>query len=32
LIARRLITVNRSLRHILIPVSELDRFLGEGQQ
>jgi hypothetical protein len=28
LIKRGLITPNRALRHILIPVAELDRFLG----
>jgi hypothetical protein len=28
LIKRGLIKPNRSLRHILIPVSELDRFVG----
>jgi excisionase family DNA binding protein len=32
LIERGLIKPNRALRHLLIPVSELDRFLGEGQQ
>jgi len=32
LIERGLIKPNRSLRHLLIPVSELDRFLTEGQQ
>lgn len=31
LIKRGLIKPNRALRHILIPVSELDRFLEEGQ-
>ena len=31
LIKRGLITPNRSLRHILIPVAELDRFLGSGR-
>jgi excisionase family DNA binding protein len=30
LIARGLIKPNRSLRHILIPVSELDRFIRTG--
>ena len=30
LIDRNLITPNRSLRHILIPVTELDRFLQNG--
>jgi excisionase family DNA binding protein len=30
LIARGLIKPNRSIRHILIPVAELDRFLAEG--
>jgi len=29
LIARGLIKPNRSLRHILIPIAELDRFLAE---
>jgi hypothetical protein len=32
LIARGLIKPNRALRHILIPVAELDRFLAIGQQ
>jgi excisionase family DNA binding protein len=32
LIKRGLIKVNRSLRHVLIPVAELDRFLAEGQR
>jgi excisionase family DNA binding protein len=32
LIERGLIKPNRSLRHLLIPVSELDRFLAGGQQ
>jgi hypothetical protein len=32
LIARGLLKPIRALRHILIPVSELDRFLGVGQQ
>lgn len=31
LIARGFIKPNRVLRHILIPVAELDRFLAEGQ-
>jgi len=31
LIKRGLIKPNRALRHILIPISELDRFLKEGQ-
>jgi excisionase family DNA binding protein len=31
LIDRGLIRPNRALRHLLIPVSELDRFLAEGQ-
>ena len=31
LIDRGLIKPNRALRHLLIPVSELDRFLAEGQ-
>jgi Helix-turn-helix domain len=30
LIKRNLLKPNRALRHMLIPVSELDRFLGEG--
>ena len=32
LIKRGLIRPNRALRHILIPVPELDRFLAGGQQ
>ncbi len=32
LIDRGLIRPNRSLRHLLIPISELDRFLADGQQ
>jgi excisionase family DNA binding protein len=32
LIARGLIKPNRALRHVLIPVVELDRFLAKGQQ
>ena len=32
LINRGLIRPNRALRHILIPVPELDRFLAGGQQ
>jgi excisionase family DNA binding protein len=32
LIDRGLLKPNRSLRHLLIPVSQLDRFLEEGQQ
>ncbi len=32
LIKRNLLKPNRALRHIIIPVSELDRFLGEGQR
>ena len=32
LIKRGLIKPNRALRHILIAVAELDRFLTEGQQ
>ena len=32
LIDRGLIRPNRALRHLLIPVSELDRFLTEGQR
>jgi hypothetical protein len=31
LIDRGLIKPNRALRHILIPIGELDRFLTEGQ-
>jgi len=31
LIERGLIEPNRALRHILIPIGELDRFLGEEQ-
>ena len=31
LINRNLLKPNRSLRHLIIPVSELDRFLREGQ-
>jgi len=31
LIARGFIKPNRALRHILIPVAELDRFLAQGQ-
>ena len=30
LIARGLIKPNRALRHIIIPIAELDRFLREG--
>ena len=30
LIDRGLLKPNRSLRHLLIPVAELDRFLAEG--
>jgi hypothetical protein len=30
LIGRGLIRPNRSLRHLLFPISELDRFLREG--
>jgi len=30
LIQRGLIKPNRALRHILIPIEELDRFLAEG--
>jgi excisionase family DNA binding protein len=30
LIERGLIKANRALRHLLIPISELDRFLAEG--
>jgi excisionase family DNA binding protein len=32
LINRGLIKPNRALRHVLIPVAELDRFLTEGQR
>jgi hypothetical protein len=32
LIKRKLLTPNRTLRHILIPTAELNRFLTEGQQ
>jgi len=32
LIKRGLIKPNRALRHILIPISELHRFLQEGQR
>jgi Helix-turn-helix domain len=32
LIKRGLVRPNRSLRHILIPIGELDRFLREGEQ
>jgi hypothetical protein len=32
LIGRGLLRPNRALRHILIPIAELDRFLAEGQQ
>ena len=32
LIDRGLIKPNRALRHLLIPVSELDRFLARGQR
>jgi hypothetical protein len=32
LINRKLLKPNRALRHLLIPVTELDRFLKEGQQ
>ena len=31
LIERSLIKPNRALRHVIIPVSELDRFLARGQ-
>jgi hypothetical protein len=31
LIKRGLIKPNRSLRHVIIPISELDRFLGERE-
>jgi len=32
LIKRGLIKPNRALRHILIPIRELEHFLGGGQQ
>jgi hypothetical protein len=32
LIKRGLIKPNRALRHLLIPILELDRFLAGGQQ
>jgi excisionase family DNA binding protein len=32
LIKRDLIKANRALRHILIPIPELDRFLAGGQK
>ncbi len=32
LIKRGLLKPNRALRHILIPIPELDRFLAGGQQ
>lgn len=32
LIARGLIKPNRALRHLIIPVAELDRFLAERQR
>jgi hypothetical protein len=32
LITRGLLKPNRAIRHILIPVAELDRFLAEGQR
>jgi len=31
LIKRQQLRPNRALRHILIPIAELDRFLAEGQ-
>jgi hypothetical protein len=31
LIARGLITPNRALRHLIIPIPELDRFLGNRE-
>jgi hypothetical protein len=31
LIRRGLLTPNRSLRHLIIPVTELERFLRQGQ-
>jgi hypothetical protein len=30
LIKRKLLTPNRSLRHIIIPIAELDRFIETG--
>jgi Helix-turn-helix domain len=32
LIARGLIKPNRALRHLIVPVAELDRFLAEKQR
>ena len=32
LIKRGLLKPNRALRHLLIPIAELDRFLAFGQQ
>jgi excisionase family DNA binding protein len=32
LIKRQLLKPNRSLRHLLLPTAELDRFLAGGQQ
>jgi hypothetical protein len=32
LIKRGLIKPNRALRHVLIPITELNRFLAEGQR
>jgi len=32
LIRRGLLRPNRSMRHLLFPISELDRFLTEGQR
>jgi len=32
LIKRGLLKPNRALRHVLIPVAELDRFLTEGRR
>ena len=32
LIKRGLLRPNRALRHLLIPLSELDRFLADGQR
>jgi len=32
LISRGLLKPNRSTRHLILPVRELDRFLAEGQQ
>ena len=32
LVSRGLLRPNRALRHLLIPIAELERFLAEGQQ